>query len=118
MCGVQIVKLGMLFRDVAEKESIAVTEKEIQEQLDLLAAQARQKGEAPPDQSSARYVRRDFLSMYLCMYVCMYVCDVVSSRDEIENTLLRRKVFDCLAGYATITWVEEAEAEVPPQQAQ
>jgi FKBP-type peptidyl-prolyl cis-trans isomerase (trigger factor) len=114
MCGVQIVKLGMLFRDVAEKESIAVTEKEIQEQLDLLAAQARQKGEAPPDQSSARYVRRDFLSMYLYMYVC----DVVSSRDEIENTLLRRKVFDCLAGYATITWVEEAEAEVPPQQAQ
>ena len=113
MCGVQIVKLGMLFRDVAEKESIAVTEKEIQEQLDLLAAQARQKGEAPPDQSSARYVRRDFLSMYLCMYVC----DVVSSRDEIENTLLRRKVFDCLAGYATITWVEE-EAEAPPQQAQ
>ena len=105
----------MLFRDIAEKESIAVTEKEIQEQLDLLAAQARQKGEAPPDQSSARCVRRDFLCMYLCI---MYVCDVVSSRDEIENTLLRRKVFDCLAGYATITWVEEAEAEVPPPQAQ
>ena len=44
----------MVFRDIAEKESISVQEKEIQEQLDLLAAQAKQKGEAPPDQNSAR----------------------------------------------------------------
>jgi len=85
----KVVKLGMLFRDIAEKEGVVVQEREVQEQLDLLAAQAKQKGEAPPDAAQAR--------------------------DEVENALLRRKVFDCLASYADITWVvEESPAELPP----
>jgi hypothetical protein len=44
--------------------------------------QAKQKGEEPPDESRAK--------------------------EEIENSLLRRKVFDMLASHAEITWVEPA----------
>ena len=28
-------------------------------------------------------------------------------RDQIENTLLRRKVFECIAGYSKITWIDQ-----------
>jgi FKBP-type peptidyl-prolyl cis-trans isomerase (trigger factor) len=35
----KIVKLGLAFRDISEKEKISVTESEIREQLDLLSAQ-------------------------------------------------------------------------------
>jgi FKBP-type peptidyl-prolyl cis-trans isomerase (trigger factor) len=35
----KIVKLGMAFRDIAEKESLSVEEKEIRDQLDLIFAQ-------------------------------------------------------------------------------
>lgn len=80
----KIVKLGLTFRDIAEKEKIVVTEKEITEQLDLINAQSKQKGEEPPDERRAR--------------------------DEIENTLLRKKVFDFLASHAEITWVEPVQA--------
>ena len=67
----KVVKLGLMFREIAEKENISVSEAEIQEQLDLINAQARQKGGDLPDADRAR--------------------------EEIENTLLRLKVFDCLA---------------------
>jgi FKBP-type peptidyl-prolyl cis-trans isomerase (trigger factor) len=76
----KIVKLGMAFRDIAEKEKVEVEEKEIREQLDLLMAQTKQKNEQPPDERRAR--------------------------DEIENTLLRRKVFNMLAATADITWID------------
>lgn len=76
----KIVKLGLAFRDIAEKEKIAVTEIEVKEQLDLIAVQAKQKGEAPPDEKNAR--------------------------DQIENTLLRRKVFSFIAESAKITWID------------
>lgn len=39
------VKLGLLFRDIAEKENIAVNEAEIKQQLDLLNAQSKQKNQ-------------------------------------------------------------------------
>lgn len=47
--------------------------------------QARQKGEQPPDANRAS--------------------------EEIENVLLRKKVFDFLAGTATITWIDAPVAE-------
>ena len=81
----KVVVLGMAFRDIAEKEGISVSSEEIQSQLDGLNAQAKQRGEAPPDARAAS--------------------------DEIMNTLLRRKVFDLLAEHATITW--EDAPEVP-----
>jgi len=77
----KIVKLGLAFRDISEKEKVAVPESEIQEQIDLLRVQARQKGETMPDERNAR--------------------------DQIENTLLRRKVFECIAGYSKITWIDQ-----------
>ena len=80
----KVVILGMAFRDIAEKEGISVSSEEIQEQLDGLNAQAKQRNEAPPDPRAAS--------------------------DEIMNTLLRRKVFNMLAEHATITWVEPPEA--------
>lgn len=80
----KVVILGMAFRDIAEKEGISVSSEEIQEQLDGLNAQAKQRKEAPPDPRAAS--------------------------EEIMNTLLRRKVFNMLAEHATITWVEPPEA--------
>ena len=77
----KIVILGMAFRDIAEKEGIAVEPQEVQEQLDSINIQAKQKGESPPDQRAAA--------------------------DEIMNVLLRRKVFDMLAQGATITWIDQ-----------
>jgi trigger factor len=82
----KIVKLGMAFRDIAEKEKCIVTDAEVNEQLDVIVIQAKQKGEQPPDEDRAR--------------------------DEIENVLLRKKVFDMLATHATITWID------PPKQAE
>jgi len=76
----KIVKLGLAFRDIAEKEKIIVSETEIKDQLDLINMQSKQKGEQPPDEKNAR--------------------------DQIENTLLRRKVFDFIASSSQITWVE------------
>lgn len=87
----QVVTLGMAFRDIAEKEGIAVSQEEITEQLDGLNAQAKQRGEAPPDPRLAS--------------------------DEIMNVLLRRKVFNMLAEHATIEWVdppEPQEGDMPP----
>jgi FKBP-type peptidyl-prolyl cis-trans isomerase (trigger factor) len=48
------VKLGLVFRDISEREKITVAEKEIQEQIDLLNAQAKQKGEGAVDPVQAR----------------------------------------------------------------
>jgi FKBP-type peptidyl-prolyl cis-trans isomerase (trigger factor) len=39
----KIVKLGLAFRDIAEKEGISVTDDEISEQLSLIVMQAKQK---------------------------------------------------------------------------
>jgi FKBP-type peptidyl-prolyl cis-trans isomerase (trigger factor) len=74
------VKLGMAFRDISEKEKIAVLPAEIQEQWDMIAVQAKQKGEKVPDERRAK--------------------------DEIENQLLRKKVFDLVAANAKIEWKE------------
>lgn len=76
----KVVKLGMIFRDIAEKEKIVVTETEIVEQLDMIKVQAKQKNEPMPDEARAR--------------------------DEIENVLLRNKVFDFIASTAKITWTD------------
>jgi trigger factor len=76
----KIVKLGLAFRDIAEKEGISISAVEIQEQLDVINMQAKQKGESPPDEANAK--------------------------DHIENTLLRRKVFNYIASQAKITWTE------------
>ena len=76
----KVVKLGMVFRDIAEKEKLVVTEAELVEQLDMLKVQAKQKNEPMPDEARAR--------------------------DEIENVLLRNKVFDFIAQHATITWTD------------
>lgn len=81
------VKLGLLFRDIAEKEKIEVSSAEITEQLDLLNAQAKQKGTEAPDADMAK--------------------------DEIENTLLRLKVFDFLATKSTIEYVDAEPAAAP-----
>jgi len=81
----KVVKLGMIFRDIAEKEKIEVTSTEIDEQIGMLKAQAKQRNEEPPDELQAK--------------------------DEIENVLLRRKVFDFLAEHADITWVEAPEEQ-------
>lgn len=82
----KVVTLGMVFRDIAEKEKVSVTKEEITEQLDLLNAQAKQKGEQLPDPRRAS--------------------------DEIENVMLRRKIFNFLASTAEITWVDPPE---PPK---
>jgi len=82
----KVVKLGMLFRDIAEKEKILVTEAEVVEQLDMLKVQAKQKNEPMPDEARAR--------------------------DEIENVLLRNKVFDFIASHAKITWTDLPKEEV------
>jgi FKBP-type peptidyl-prolyl cis-trans isomerase (trigger factor) len=79
----KVVKLGMVFRDLAEKEKIDVTENEIEEQMSMIKMQAKQKGEEPPPESD--------------------------TRAEIENVLLRKKVFDMLASTAEITWIEAPE---------
>jgi len=81
----KVVKLGMTFRDIAEKEKIIVSKEEVQEQLDALAAQAKQKGEEMPDEERAR--------------------------DEIENVLVRKKVFDMLASSADITYLDPEPVE-------
>mmetsp|Transcript_15459 Transcript_15459/g.25754 ORF Transcript_15459/g.25754 Transcript_15459/m.25754 type:complete len:527 (+) Transcript_15459:107-1687(+) len=74
----KIVKLGMVFRDVAEKEKIVITPEEVQEQMEGLKMQAKQKNEPMPDEARAK--------------------------EEIENVLLRKKVFNMLAENAYITW--------------
>ncbi len=84
----KVVKLGMIFRDLAEKENISVGPDEIKEQYDMICVQAKQRGEAPPDERNAR--------------------------DEIENILLKKKVFDKLASYSTITW-KEIEIDKEPK---
>ena len=66
-----------------EKEKVVVTKEEITEQIDMLNAQARQKNEPLPDARRAA--------------------------DEIENVLLRRKIFNFLAKTAEITWVDAPE---------
>ena len=81
----KIVKLGLAFRDIAEKEKIEVTEAECREQLDLINIQAKQKGEQPPEEKNAL--------------------------SQIENNLLRRKVFDFIASQASITWEELEEPQ-------
>ena len=103
----KVVKLGLVFRDIAEKEAISVEEKEIQEQIDLLTAQAKQKGEAPPDPLSARYFEQSGCPSSVLLTFWHF-------RDEIENALLRRKVFDKLASYASITWVVDETQQPQP----
>ena len=53
---------------------------EVTEQWQMICMQAKQKGEQPPEEANAR--------------------------DQIENTLLRKKVFEKLSTMATITWVD------------
>ena len=74
------LSLSLSHTDIAEKEKCVVTPAEVKEQLDVLIVQAKQKGEEPPD--------------------------VARATDEIENVLLRKKVFDMLASHATITWID------------
>lgn len=74
----KIVKLGLAFRDIAEKEGIEVTEEECREQYTMICMQSKQKGEAPPEERQAL--------------------------TQIENNLLRKKVFDFIADQAAITW--------------
>ena len=81
------VILSMVFREIAEKENINVTAEEIKAQIDLLTAQAKQKNEP--------------------------LGDIKRVTEEIENVLLRKKVFDFIAQYADITWLESA----PPSSA-
>lgn len=50
----------------------------------LFMTQSKQKGEAPPD--------------------------VARASEEIENVLLRKKVFDLLASTATVTWIDAPAA--------
>lgn len=76
------VILSMAFADIAAKEKIVVSGDEIKSQLDLYVAQAKQKGDK--------------------------IEDTKRVSEEIENTLLRKKVFDFLASHADITWVEPA----------
>jgi len=76
----KVVKLGMIFRDISEKEKIEVTSEEIEDQLGMLRAQAKQAGEDMPNELAAK--------------------------DEIENVLLRRKVFDFLADNAEINYMD------------
>jgi len=76
----KIVLLGMTFRDIAEKEKVVVSNEEIQAQLDALAVQSKQKGEPMPD--------------------------IQRAREEIENVLLRKKVFNTIASFAEITYVD------------
>lgn len=80
----KVVTLGMVFRDIAEKEKVSVTREEISQQLDAINAQAKQKGEGMPDQRRAA--------------------------DEIENVMLRRKIFDLLASSAEISWVKPPDS--------
>lgn len=77
----KVVKLGMVFRDIAEKENIVVTAAEIQDQLSVMAVQAKQKGEKLPDERRAAA--------------------------EIQNVLLRQKVFNFLAEVSDITWEDK-----------
>lgn len=81
----KIVKLGLTFRDISEKEGLKLTPQEVQDQYEGLVMQAKQKGEEPPDEAMAK--------------------------DEIENILLRKKVFNFLAEYAEIEYVD-----APPEQ--
>lgn len=84
----KIVKLGMVFRDIAEKEGLQVTKDEIKEQYDGLVMQAKQKNEQPPDEYAAS--------------------------EEIENILLRKKVFGFLADNAEIEYIDAPEQPQEP----
>ena len=79
----KVVKLGLVFRDITEKEKLYVEPAEVQEQFNLVELQAKQKGDKPPEAAGAM--------------------------EEIENILIRKKVFDFLATHATITWIEDLE---------
>jgi len=85
----KVVKLGMIFRDISDKESIEVTAEEVDEQMAMLRAQAKQKG-------------KEYL-------------DEMSAKDQIENLLLRRKVFNFLASKATISYVDAEEKSQLPK---
>lgn len=83
------VALGLVFRDIADRESLRVQEEEVQEQLNLLRAQAKQKkSDGPIDEEQAR--------------------------EEIESVLLRKKVFDYLAQHAVITLLDPEPSTPPP----
>lgn len=77
-----ITNIYWICRDIADREGIIVTTDEVKAQLDLLAAQAKQKGEQMPD--------------------------VQRASEEIQNVLLRKKVFDFLASHASITWLDSS----------
>ncbi|KAJ1430471.1 trigger factor/SurA domain-containing protein [Ochromonadaceae sp. CCMP2298] len=79
----KVVKLGMTFRDIAEKEKIATTPQEVQEQYEGILMQAKQKQEAPPDEARAK--------------------------EEIDGVLLRKKVFDFIASHCQITYLDPKE---------
>lgn len=83
----KIVKLGLLFRDISEKENIQVSNEEIQQQLDILIAQAKQKSQGNEK----------------------LMPNIEDAKEEIENTLLRLKIFDFLAKTAKITYVDVKE---------
>ena len=92
----KIVTLGLIFRDISEKENLAVTPEEIQQQLDILLAQANQKKkqqQSPSDQSGEGEGQGEG------------EVDIPRAKEEIENALLRRKVFDFIASHAHITYL-------------
>ena len=60
------VTLSLAFRDIKEKEGITVTTDEIKAQLDLISAQAKQKGEPLPDLKRASdEIENVILGMYV-----------------------------------------------------
>lgn len=78
------VLLGLIFRDIADKEGLKVESREVQQQLDILRAQMKQQGKELQQQ------------------------DLLAAAEEAENALLRKKVFDVLAGYANITYLDRS----------
>ncbi len=75
----KVAKLGLIFNDIVEREQVIVTDEEIDQQLNILLAQYRQQN---LDQN----------------------IDLKHAKFEIQNVLLRKKVFDMLASTATISY--------------
>jgi len=81
----KVVKLSLAFRDIAEKEKVEVTANEVADQYNMIVAQAKQKGEPVPDKARVS--------------------------QEIQDVLLRKKVFDVLAATAKVNWTEAPAEE-------
>ena len=84
----KMVKLGILFNDITEKERLTVAPEEIQEQLEILRAQRKQQQQRTG--AAANVTEEKEIDERI--------------KEEIFNTLLRKKVFDRIASYATIQY--------------